>query len=240
LLGQCHLGSVWIFIREERSQDLLVYLALSRFSGRPRFSELPSDLQFDIRAFFSTYHRACELADNLLFSTGKIEIIRNACRNSSVGKQTPDALYLHFSALPLLPPVLRVYEGCARAYIGSVEGANVIKLHQGKPQVSYLYYPDFESNPHPALAASLVVPLNTFHIQYREYTDSKNPFILHRKETFLAPDHPLRPKFARLTNQEERYNLYDKAESIGTREGWQKVLDEKGVYLADHRLLCKK
>ena len=227
----------WEIIREERSQDLLVYLALSRFAGRPRFSDLPSELQFDIRAFFSTYHRACELANDLLFSAGKVDVIRNACRTSPVGKQTPHALYLHFSTLPFLPPVLRVYEGCARAYIGSVEGANVVKLHQGKPQVSYLYYPDFEKDPHPALAASLLVPLNTFHIQYREYTDSKNPFILHRKETFLAPDHPLRPKFARLTKQEERYNLYDKAELIGTREGWQRVLDEKGVYHAGHRLL---
>jgi len=230
----------WERIREERSQDLLVYLALSRFGGRPRFSELPSDLQLDIRAFFSTYRRACELADELLFSAGKPEAIRDACRRSPVGKQTPDALYLHFSALPFLPPVLRIYEGCARAYIGTVEGANVVKLFQSKPQVSYLYYPDFERDPHPALAASLVVPLTTFHIDYREYKDSKNPFILHRKESFLAPDHPLRSKFAHLTNQEERYNLYDKPELIGTREGWQRVLDEKGVYLAGHRLLCKK
>lgn len=230
----------WDTIRDERSQDLLVYLALSRFGGRPRFSELPFDLQFDIRAFFSTYRHACELADDLLFSAGKPEVIRNACRNSSVGKQTPDALYLHFSALPFLPPVLRVYEGCARAYIGTVEGANVIKLHQAKPQVSYLYYPDFESDPHPALAASLIVPLNTFHINYREYTGSKNPFILHRKETFLAPDHPLRPKFARLTNQEERWNMYDKPELIGTREGWQRLLEEKGLNHHGHTIRRKR
>jgi DNA phosphorothioation-associated putative methyltransferase len=230
----------WQRIREERSQDLLVYLALSRFGGRPRFSVLPTDLQLDVRAFFSTYRRACELADDLLFSTGKPEVIREACRNSPIGKQTPDALYLHTSTLPSLPPVLRVYEGCARAYIGAVEGANVIKLHLGKPQVSYLYYPDFESDPHPALAASLVVPLQTFHIQYRDYTDSKNPFILHRKETFLALEHPLRPKFARLTRQEERNNLYDRPEVIGTREGWQKLLNEKGLYHASHQLRRKQ
>jgi DNA phosphorothioation-associated putative methyltransferase len=230
----------WDQIREERSQDLLVYLALSRFGGRPRFSELPPDLQFDVRAFFSTYRRACELADDLLFSAGKPEVIRDACRKSPVGKQTPDALYIHFSAIPFLPPILRVYEGCARAYIGTVEGANIVKLSQSKPQVSYLHYPEFENDPHPALAASLVVPLNTFHIDYREYKDSKNPFILHRKETFLAPEHPLRTKFARLTNQEERYSLYERPELIGTREGWQKVLDEKGVCYSGHRLLRKK
>jgi len=227
----------WNQIREERSQDLLVYLALSRFGGRPSFSQLPLDLQLDVRAFFSTYKCACGLADELLFSTGNSSVIQNACRRSPVGKLTPDALYIHISALACLPPALRVYEGCARNYIGVVEGANIIKLRCGKPQVSYLYYPDFDCDPHPALAAALVVPLNTFHVHYREYKDSSNPPILHRKETFVAPDYPLRTKFQRLTRQEEKYHLYNDSEIIGTREGWRKVLQSKGVRLRGHRLL---
>ncbi len=227
----------WDQIREERSQDLLVYLALARFGGRPRFSELPNDLRFDVRAFFSTYKRACMLADELLFSAGKADVIHDACRKSPVGKLTSEALYIHVSARAFLPSVLRVYEGCARNYVGNVEGANIIKLNRGKPQVSYLYYPDFERDPHPALAASLIVPLNTFHLHYKEYKDSSNPPILHRKETFIAPDHPLRPKFERLTRQEEKHNLYDKPELIGTKNGWGKILEEHGVCLSGHRLL---
>lgn len=227
-------------IREERSQDLLVFLSMGRFGGRPRFSDLPADLQLDVRAFFSTYRRACELADALLFSAGKPDVLKAACRNSPVGKQTPDALYVHASALALLPPVLRVYEGCARAYIGVVEGANVIKLHKEKPQVSYLYYPEFERDPHPALAASLVVPLRTFHVQYRDYIDSDNPFILHRKETLLPQDHPLRPEFERLTREEELHGLYESPELIGTRRGWERALNERGVYHSGHKLLMKE
>ena len=42
----------WRRIREERAQDLLIYLALGRFDGRPRFSQLPRDLQLDVKAFF--------------------------------------------------------------------------------------------------------------------------------------------------------------------------------------------
>lgn len=230
----------WDRIREERSQDLLVYLALSRFGRRPRISDLPFDLQIDVRAFFSTYRHACDLADDLLFSAGKPEIINEACLKSPVGKCTPDALYVHRSALPSLPPVLRVYEGCARAYIGTVEGANIVKLSRSKAQVSYLYYPNFESDPHPPLAASLIVPLQSFHIRYQEYGDSANPFILHRKETFVAPDHPLRKKFARLTAQEERHGLYETPQLIGTRDGWKRALDEKGAYLIGHRILLRK
>jgi DNA phosphorothioation-associated putative methyltransferase len=230
----------WDRISEQRSQDLLVYLALSRFGGRPRFYDLPESIRLDVKAFFSTYNRACESADALLFSAGSRDVIQESCRTSPVGKQTADALYVHTSALPHLTPVLRVYEGCAKAYVGAVEGANVIKLHRYKPKVSYLQYPKFESDPHPALAASLKVPLDTFHIDYREYKDSKNPFILHRKETMLAADHPLRAKFARLTEQEEKCGLYETPELIGTREGWQRVLDERSVYHSGHRLLRKK
>ena len=46
-------------------------------------------------------------------------------------------------------PLLRIYEGCGRAYLGEVEGANIIKIHRRSGKLSYLNYPDFETNPHP-------------------------------------------------------------------------------------------
>ena len=152
-------------------------------------------------------------------------------------KLTRQALYVHESALPQLPPILRAFEGCARAYIGVVEGANIIKLHRDQPRVSYLSYPDFERDPHPALASSLLVPLQTFNIRSRTYRDSPNPPILHRKETFISTDHPLYEKFSRLTRQEEKKGLYEKPELIGTREGWQVALTAHGLRLAGHRLM---
>lgn len=226
----------WDHVREERADDLLVYLALSRFGGRPKLSGLPRDLQFDVRAFFGTYQRASELADKLLFSAGKSDVIKEACTATSIGKHLPDALYVHTSALGFLPPVLRVYEGCARAYIGYVEGANIIKLSMGKPQISYLYYPDFDTQGHPALKGSLVIPLNSFHIKYRDYADATNPFILHRKETLIPPQHPFRAKFERLTKREERLGLYDKPELIGTKAGWEELLTVKGLTQSGHRI----
>jgi DNA phosphorothioation-associated putative methyltransferase len=230
----------WDEIHEARSQDLLIYLALSRFGGRPRFSQLSEDLQLDVRAFFSTYKRACELADNLLFSAGDPNTISNSCCKSSVGKLTAGSLYVHVSAVPLLSPVLRIYEGCARAYIGAVEGANIVKLNHRWPQVSYLAYPEFERDPHPVLFASLVVPLQTFHIQYREYMQSTNPPILHRKETFLPPNHPMRQKFERLTKQEEKYGLYEDTKTIGTKDGWEEALSKRGLSLSGHRVMRRK
>jgi DNA phosphorothioation-associated putative methyltransferase len=69
------------------------------------------------------------------------------------GKLTSTGLYVHRSALESLVSVLRVYEGCARTLTGAVEQANVIKLYLREPIVSYLSYPNFESDPHQPLRA---------------------------------------------------------------------------------------
>lgn len=227
----------WIAIRLLRSQDLLVYLALARFHGRAHFSELPRQLQLDVRAFFSTYKAACQQADALLFSAGDLQTVDRMCRSAKVGKETPSALYVHISALNQLPPILRVYEGCASAYIGDIEGTNVVKLHRKHPAVSYLSYPSFDGDPHPSLVRSLIVFLDGPTARYRDYSQSENPPILHRKEELLALEHPMRQKFERLTRQEERWNLYADTSSIGTRDGWRAQLTKYGLAYRGHRLI---
>lgn len=122
---------------------------------------------------------------------------------------THEALYVHSSALPRLCPLLRVYEGCGRALAGTVEQANVIKLNRIEPKVSYLSYPEFDRDPHPALATSVRADLKRLHLKFRDFRESQNPPILHRKETLVAPDYPGRDKFARLTKQEERNGLLE-------------------------------
>lgn len=230
----------WKNIASAKRDDLLVYLALARLSGRPKRAKLPPEIRQDIRAHFGAYTRACKEGDELLFAAGDKDRIAAACRQSSVGKLTPTALYVHVDAVPLLDPVLRVYEGCARTFMGTVEDANIYKLHRVKSQVSYLTYPTFEKDPHPAAYDTVVANLERFRTFYRRYADSENPPILHRKEDFVAPDHPDRAKFANLTAQEEAKGLYEDTDSIGFKIPWDALLAEKGVYLRGHRLCTAK
>lgn len=226
----------WKDVAKERAEDLLIYLALARFDRRAPFGKLPRSLQRDVKEFFSAYTAACRAADELLFSLGHPGVVDAACRDSEIGKVLPEALYVHESALESLAPVLRLFEGSARAYIGRVDGANVVKLSRSEFKVSYLSYPDFDSDPHPALAASVRVDLQTFRVRSRDFTTYAHPPILHRKETFLTPDHPLHDKFARLTRIEEEKGLYEDTSRIGTRNGWNEVLAAKGYSLKGHRL----
>lgn len=237
VLRQVTGGQHWDAVRQARSEDFLVYVALSRFGSRPRFGQLPRDLRLDLRAFFGSYRRACEQADALLFSLGSDDERRAACRETPVGKLTPTALYAHQSALAHLPPALRIYEGCARVLIGEVDFANVVKLHHREARISYLEYPDFDRDPHPALARALVVDLQARQERFRDYRAQANPPILHRKEEFVTEDHPTRTKFARLTRREERAGLFEQTERIGTREGWRVALAEAGRELRGHRLV---
>jgi DNA phosphorothioation-associated putative methyltransferase len=190
-----------------------------------------------MKAFFSTYTKACAEADGLLFKAGEDGAIDEACKRATVGKLLPDDLYVHRSALDSLEPLLRIYEGCGRAYLGEVEGANVIKIHRRSGKLSYLAYPDFEGDPHPALFRCVKLNLRTRQIECYDYAESANPPVLHRKESFLAPDHELREKFARLTAQEEKHGLLDDPSGIGTRAGWVRRLTERGFALKGHRLV---
>jgi DNA phosphorothioation-associated putative methyltransferase len=135
---------------------------------------------------------------------------------------------------------LRVYEGCARAYLGEIEGANLIKIHRFSGKVSYLVYPDFETDPHPALVRSVKLDMRRRQIESQEFGQGGNPPILHRKEAFLSSEHELHEKFAKLTAQEERAGLLDETSTIGTRDGWNARLAYKGYTLRGHRLLKAK
>jgi DNA phosphorothioation-associated putative methyltransferase len=226
--------------RKQRYQELLIQLALSRFRGRPQFSRLPRELRFDVRDYCSSYKSACECADRLLFTAGDAKQVSKAMLLSPVGKRTGNALYVHSDAIPDLPPVLRVYEGCAREFIGEVEDATCVKIHRDKPAVSYLAYPDFDRDPHPTLHWSLHVPLSGGEVREFHYGASENPPILHRKELFLSPADPRHARFRRLTLQEERWGLFEEPEQIGTRQGWAETLRRRGVHLRGHRLIRRK
>lgn len=224
--------------RQRASEDLTIYLALAAFGGRPRLSNLPLDTKADIKALFGTYRAACAAADALLFRAGDRAAIDEACRQAPFGKLTHEALYVHVSAVPRLPPLLRVYEGCGRVLTGTVEGATIVKLNRLEPKVSYLIYPAFDDEAHPVLTMSVRADLRGLDVRIRDFRSAKNPPILHRKELFVPYDYPGREEFVRLSMEEERAGLFLEPTTIGTREGWQRALDTRGLRIIGHHLVA--
>lgn len=189
--------------------------------------------------------------------------VRQRCLQSEVGKRLPDALYVHRSALGRLDGLLQEVEALGRALASAglvaqqragvalkaeapvkssekqtFEQFTLIKFHLRQPALSYLDYPEFDRDPHPALRQSLQIQLKMATVQIRQYGGSGNPPILHRKETFVSPQYPLYDRFVWLTQQEEACGLLAEAQKIGTLKAWQQRLSQLGLEIQGQGLAC--
>ena len=230
----------WQAIADKRRQDLMVYLALCNFSRRPRLRQLAPAVQEDILGLYSSYKQACIDADLMLKSLGNTELIIKRCQESKIGKKLSNSLWVHISALQALDPLLRLYEGCASRTIGRLEEANVIKFHLQTPKISYLFYPDFDINPHPILSKVMTIDLRDLHVTYQDYDLEDDPPILHQIEALVTPDYPQYEKFVKLSCQEEDRGLLDNWKSISRLSGWKKCLKENYTVINGYKLgWCK-
>ncbi|WP_416670436.1 DNA phosphorothioation-associated putative methyltransferase [Egbenema bharatensis] len=230
----------WDEISDRRRQDLLVYLALSHFGRRPKLRDLTPVVQNDIKSLFGGYQQACAAADLMLMSLGNLEVVEERCKSSAIGQKRPNSLWVHVSAIEALHPLLRLYEGCASRTIGRPQEANVVKFHFRKPKISYLFYPNFDTDPHPALYTSMEIDLRDLHVHYRDYDPNDNPPLLHQKDSVVTADYPLYEKFAKLTRQETDWGLLDDLRLIYDYRGWQKCLEEHCAELKGHRVVWRK
>ncbi|MCU0537531.1 MAG: DNA phosphorothioation-associated putative methyltransferase, partial [Hydrococcus sp. Prado102] len=230
----------WETISQKRSQDLLLYLALSRFSHRPKLRELSRPVREDIKALFGSYELACMLADKMLLSLRDLNKITHLCQNSLVGKKNRNSLLVHTSALETLAPLLRLYEGCASRTFGDLEEANLIQFYCDRPKISYLFYSDFDENPHPSLHSSMTIDLGDLKVRYRDFSNDENPPILHEKESLVTPDYPFYEKFAKLTRQEKDWGLLEDFNAINRLQGWLQLLEDRCVFLKGDRLCWRK
>lgn len=227
----------WESIRQQRSEDLLVYLALANFGKRPKFSGLSRKFQRDVRAFFGSYKSACAEADQLMFRAGDPAEIDAACQRSAIGRLCPSSLWIHESVRDHLEPLLRIYEGCARAYIGSVEDANLIKLHRFSGKVSYLACPDFDTDPHPITTETTKVWLRTLRVAFYDTESRVNPPLLDQKDKMLDAVDVRRAKFERLTKQEFKRGLLNKGDDFLPCSAWQANLQMLDCDHRGHRLI---
>ncbi len=225
----------WEAIARKRRQDMMVYLALSHFEGIPKLKDLAPSVQMDIKALFGSYKQACLEAEEMLYSVGDLASIAQCCQQSPIGKKSANSLLVHISALEHLDPLLRLYEGCASRTIGRMQEANLIQIHTQSPKISYLYYPDFDTDPHPALLTKMTIDLQDLHVSYRDY-DPDDPPLLHQKESLVTREYPLYEKFARLTRQEKDWGLLDDERQIKYRSGWLKCLADNCATLRGYQL----
>jgi DNA phosphorothioation-associated putative methyltransferase len=116
---------------------------------------------------------------------------------------------------------------------------NLLKIHTREVAITFLTYPEFETDPHPALAESTKINLNTGSIVQTDLRQRANPPILHRKETFLPPNDPRISCYAGLTKQEEEAGLYRDPSRIGLRVQWLALMKRLNLDYEGHTLISR-
>ena len=166
-----------------------------------------------------------------------IAAFRSSVSSLAYGKRLPDAVYLARPRQGDVPPEL--WETMRRGEIAAQPDPtwNLLKIHTDQFGFTFLSYPDFDADPHPALAEATKINLSTGSILRTDYRTRANPPILHRKETFLPPSDPRIPDFAALTKREEEAGLYRDPSRIGLRVQWLTLLKRLGLAYDGHSLI---
>ncbi|MDG2897807.1 DNA phosphorothioation-associated putative methyltransferase, partial [Vibrio parahaemolyticus] len=165
------------------------------------------------------------------------ELFAKLVSDIKVGKQLPDAVYLHRDAFSALPNVMaRFIPAVAKAVSLEEDNWNLVKLFRKEFRLSLLHYPDFYTHSYPALQQSLNVDLSKLSHKITSYEDSDNPPILHRKETMILPESEHYEHFQSLTQEGENAGLYENSRLIGFKRSWENLITRHGYELVDGRL----
>jgi len=198
-----------------RRADLLVYLALDVFERRRSAGRLPEALRRDLRACFGTVAAARDEATALLFSAGKPEVIRLACRQAAAGgigflESEDHALFCAADRAGELPAVLRVYLGCAGQLYGEVQAADVVKIHVHSGKLTLLSCSDFAGSALPVVVERVKINLRRqeiFTFTYRGEDEPPKPFYL--KSRLLPAEDPGRAPLVALDETLLQHGLID-------------------------------
>ena len=102
-------------------------------------------------------------------------------------------------------------------------------------KLPFLYYENFDEDPHPALRFESPSIYQKPGSQIRDFSNSLNPPILHRKDTLVSPSYPYYPIFRDLTEAEEKAGLLSRP-GIGFKNQWIQFLEAMNLRVEGHTL----
>ncbi len=180
---------IYLEAQQARINDLLVYFALGQFEKRKPYSQMPEGLKRDIKAFFGNYKEAVGEATRLLFSVGDPMVIEESSKRSYEKYPIGEFNDGHSWVIPKLllndlPPVLRIYIGCACHIYGDLDDMHLIKIHFTSGKVSLMRYDDFDKDV-PLLMQRIKIRIRDLDADFFDYVGNYQPAPLKNKELFF-------------------------------------------------------
>lgn len=201
--------------RKARTEDALVYLAMTNFRKHFLRREIPLRTKNDIRAFFGDVPTAKAQARELLFAAGDPGEIDLACEAVEVGWQDQNSLIVHRTLLDRLPPILRIYVYCAAHRYGDPAQADLIKIHKHSGKVTFQHYDDFEGKALPELQTRIKVSLRSLFVEVFDHTKGPQTQLLYFKERFLLNEHPSRAAMKKFSAKLRSLGLNEETIGLG-------------------------
>ena len=221
---------LWQTVRKSRTEDVLVYLAMTKFRKRFLRREIPLRIKNDIRSFFGDLPSAQTRARDLLFAAGDPGEIDVACEGVDVGWQDEDSLMIHRSLLGELPPILRIYVHCAAFRYGDPSQADVIKIHKHSGKITFQHYDDFDGKPLPELQTRIKVNLLNLFVEVFDHSKGPRIQLLYFKERFVGRKHPGRRSMEKFSAKLHKLGLDQATIGLGPdRESFQHLLAQAGL-----------
>jgi DNA phosphorothioation-associated putative methyltransferase len=197
-LEECHDPAEIERAGASRATDLEVYFALNQFTDRKPYKHIDRGLQQDIKHFFGDVAGAKARALTLLLQIANLEAIDQACRNASEQGlgwfEKGQYLQLHVGLVEQLPPLLRVYVGCAAVLYGDHRNADLVKIHTRSGKVSLMRFDDFEGQPLPRMVERVKIKLRQQNIDYFAYGEDYQPPFLYHKSRYINEEFPNYPE----------------------------------------------
>jgi DNA phosphorothioation-associated putative methyltransferase len=177
-----------------RRGDLLVFLAMNQFEKRRSRGCWSERMRRDLQGFLGAPKAAEAQATALLYSIASSETLLAAAKEAAANGlghlDAEHSLQLECRMVRELPPILRIYAGCAARLYGDLEGADLVKLHLGSGKVTLLFYDDLYEKPFPMLEERIKINLRSQLIEFFRYGDAFPSQPLYRKSKYLSRDAP--------------------------------------------------
>ena len=173
-----------------KKEQLTLFFAMHFFSGRTKYQSLSKSLQKDIRLHFGSKKSAELTAKELLFSLGKEELIYQDCIQSeqmNLGYVVDGKFSFQFKNLKKLPLRLRGVMSIAERLAGTVEDANIIRIHIETKKVTYLTVSDFETSPLPRILKRSIVDFRLHEVKNILHDQDGRVKTLYQKSSLMHP-----------------------------------------------------
>ncbi|GGA93410.1 DNA phosphorothioation-associated putative methyltransferase [Agarivorans gilvus] len=180
---------------KSRKEDLLLYFAIGLFEKRKPYTQQPEPLKRDIKALFSDYKTAINLATELLFAIADSNLINQQCEKAhqllpaSLLNQG-HSLIFHKDYLDELPLLLRVYVGAGLQIYGELdENIDLIKIHTTSGKLTLTAYDNFDQ-PVPYLVERIKIKMAEQDIDFFDYINEQRRPPLLNKHLYMLRQHP--------------------------------------------------